>query len=189
VVSRGNLEEGLDHNYYLCTTQEYSDFELTLAAKLNYSNKKDANAGVYFRANRTKPNVVGGYEADIGYINPSVIERNTDYSPIDMNIPFSLWGSLIDEGREDNSRYPEGKTVVPLKFSDRELILNLIKPNDWNEIKVIAYGNEIEIKINGITTVQYTEKDNISSKGYICLQVHKEPYEVHYKDIRIRKID
>lgn len=187
----GSLEKSLDNNFYLCTTEEFSDFELTLSAKLIYTKIEKANAGVYFRAKRTRPNRVGGFEADIGFINPSVIDQITDYSPLDMNSPFSLWGSLIDEGREDTSRYPdpEGYPVVPLKFSNRELIQKIVKPNDWNEIKVIAHGNEIEIKINGITTVKYTEKGNVSSKGFICLQVHKDPYEIHYRDIRIREID
>ena len=80
--------------------------------------------------------------------------------------------------------------AVILKMPERELIHEIAKPNDWNEIKVIAHGNEIEIKVNGITTVQYTEKDDVSPKGYICLQAHQgEPYEVHHKDIRIREID
>jgi hypothetical protein len=185
----GNLDNGLDSNFYLCTIEEYSDFELTLSAKFIYTDLENGNAGVYFRAKRTKPDRVGGYEADLGYIKPEVIDRNTDYSPIDLNKPFSLWGSLIDEGREDTSRYPEGSRVVPLKFTDRELIEKIVKPHDWNEIKVIAQGNEIEIKINGVTTVKYTEKGNVSSKGHICLQVHKKPHEIHYKNIQIRKLN
>ena len=106
-----------------------------------------------------------------------------------MDIPFSLWGSLIDEGREDTSRYPKGSGVVPLQFSDRELILKIVKSQDWNEIKIIANGNDIEIKINGITTVKYIERGNVSPKGFICLQIHKGPYEIHYKNIRIKKLD
>lgn len=189
VIIGGNLEKKLDNDFYLCTTEAYSNFELTLSARLIYNNIMNANAGVYFRAKRTKPHKVGGYEADIGFIKPSVIKRNTDYSPVDLNKPFSLWGSLIDEGREDKSRYPKGSGVVPLKFTDRTLIQNIIKPQDWNEIKVIANGNDIEIKINGVTTVKYNEKGDVSTKGFICLQVHKGPYEVHYKDIRIKKLD
>ena len=54
----------------------------------------------------------------------------------------------------------------------------------------IAIGKDIEIKVNGITTIQYTEKDDVASKGVICLQAHSgAPYEVHYKNINIKKIE
>ena len=39
-------------------------------------------------------------------------------------------------------------------------------------------------------SVKFIENSDVSSKGSICLQAHQgEPYEVHYKDISIRKID
>lgn len=188
----GSLEKGLDKTFYLCTNEKYSDFELTLSVKL-FHNNLTGNGGINFRAQRLKgSNGVASYQADIGYFDPNFVVRTSDYTPADMSRPFSFWGLLIDQGREDVSRYPEGENMPAaiLKMPERELIHKIAKPNDWNEIKVIAHGNEIEIKVNGITTVQYTEKGDVSSKGSICLQAHQgEPYEVHYKEIRIRKID
>lgn len=188
----GSLEKGLEESYYLCTTEEYSDFELTLSVKLIHKDL-EGNAGVSFRAKRVDgSNRVASYQADIGYITPYVVVRCSDHTPADMSNPFSLWGALIDECREDVSRYPDPEfyPAVVLKMPERELIQKIAKPNDWNEIQVLAQGKEIEVRINGITTVQFTEKGDVSPKGYICLQAHQgEPYEVHYKDIRIRKID
>lgn len=109
-----------------------------------------------------------------------------------MSNPYSLWGTLIDECRADVSRYPDPEfyPAVILKMPEIELIHEIVKPNDWNEIRGLAQGKEIEIKVNGITTVKCTEKGDVSSKGYTCLQAHQgEPYEVHYKDISIRKIE
>lgn len=188
----GSLEKRLEKTFYLCTNEQYSDFELTLSVKL-FHNNLSGNGGINFRAQRVKDsNGVASYQADIGYFNPNIVVRLSDYTPADMSRPFSLWGTLIDQSREDVSRYrePENLKVVILKMPDRELIHKIAKPNDWNEIKIIALGNEIEIKVNGITTVQYTEKGDVSSNGYICLQAHQgAPYEVHHKEIRIRKID
>lgn len=188
----GSLQKGLEESFYLCTTDEYSNFELTLSVKLIHSDLK-GNAGISFRAKRVEgSNRVASYQADIGYIHPYVVERCSDFTPSDMDNPFSLWGALIDECREDISRYPDPDfyPAVVLKMPERELIQKIAKPNDWNEIQVLAHGKEIEVRLNGITTVKFKEKDDIPTNGYICLQAHQgEPYEVHYKDIRIRKID
>jgi len=188
----GSLEKGLEESFYLCTTEEYSDFELTFSVKLIHK-ELSGNAGVSFRAKRVEgTNKVASYQADIGYIHPSVVVHCSDHDPADMDNPFSLWGALIDECREDVSRYPEPEyyPAIVLKMPERELIHRVTKPNDWNEITVMANKNEIEIEVNGITTIQFTEKDDVSSKGFICLQAHQgKPYEVHYKDIKIKKLD
>lgn len=188
----GSLEKGLKKSQYLCTTEEYSDFELTLSVKLVHKDLK-GNAGISFRAKRVDDSHrVASYQADIGYISPSVVSRASDFTPKDMNNPFSLWGSLLDECREDTSRYPDPDWYpgVGLKLPKRELIHKLVKPYDWNEMSIIAIGKDIEIKVNGITTIQYTEKDDVASKGAICLQAHSgAPYEVHYKNININKIE
>ena len=186
----GSLKKGLDDSFYLCTTEEYSDFELTLSVKLIHKDLK-GNAGVSFRAERVPgSNMVASYQADIGYIAPSVIPLFSDYTPADTINPFDLWGTLLDEGRTDVSRYPDPELypAVVLKIPDRELIHNLVNPYDWNEMTIIAVGKEIEVKVNGIITVKFTENTDVSQKGAICLQAHQgEPYEVHYKNIRIRK--
>ncbi len=188
----GSLEKRLEESFYLCTTEEYSDFELTLSVKLIHTDL-EGNAGISFRAERIDgSNRVASYQADIGYITPNIVVRCSDHTPVDMINPYSLWGTLIDECRADLSRYPDPEfyPAVILKMPERELINRIVKPNDWNEIRVLAHGKEIEIKINGITTVKFIEKGDVPTKGYICLQAHQgEPYEVHYKNISIKKID
>ena len=188
----GNLEKGLEESFYLGTTQEYSDFELKLSVKLVHNNL-EGNAGISFRGQRVEDsNRVASYQADIGYINPDVVVHCSDYKPSDMVNPFSLWGTLIDECRADLSRYPEPEyyPAVILKMADRDIIHDIIKPYDWNDIQVTARGNEIEIKTNGVTTVKYIETGDVPSSGYIFLQAHQgKPYEVHYKNIYIRKLD
>ena len=67
---------------------------------------------------------------------------------------------------------------------------NIIKEDNWNELRIIANGPEIEIFINGISTVKYLEKEKwIPREGHICLQAHSGgPYEILYKDIRLKKL-
>lgn len=189
----GSLERGLKESYYLCTTEEYSDFELTLAVKLIHKNLT-GNSGISFRAKRRPgSNMLASYQADIGYIHPGVVAYFSDYyAPADTITPFSLWGGLLDEGRAESSRYPHPETfpVAVLKLPERELIHKIVKPYDWNQIQIRALGKEIEIKINGVTTIRYTETTNAPTKGSIGLQAHEgDPYEVHFKDISIRRLD
>jgi HEAT repeat protein len=72
----GTLEKGLRQNEFLCTTKEYSDFELRLKVKLA---GKGANGGIQLRSRRVpQRSEVMGYQADMGG-------------------PY--WGCLYDEGR------------------------------------------------------------------------------------------
>jgi len=65
-----------------------------------------------------------------------------------------------------------------------------LKNAGWSEFRIIANGPEIEILINGISTVNYLEKEKwIPREGHICLQAHSGgPYEIRYKDIRLKKL-
>lgn len=183
----------MEESFYLCTTEEYSDFELTLPVKLIHKNLT-GNPGISFRAKRRSgSNILASYQADIGYIHPNIVAFLSDYyTPADTITPFSLWGGLLDEGREQSLRYPHPETfpVAILKLPERELVYNVVKPNDWNEVLIRTIGKEIEIKINGFTTIKFTENLEIPGKGVIGLQAHSgDPYEVHFKDIRIKKIE
>ncbi len=61
----------------------------------------------------------------------------------------------------------------------------------WNEMTVRAEGSKIVITMNGLTVVDYDEKDpNSARRGVIALQLHSgAPTEVRYRDIRIQPID
>jgi hypothetical protein len=186
----GSLEQPLKHSYYLCTEERYGDFELTLKAKFNGSNPLK-NAGVSFRAERIpETRHVGGYQADLGFIEPRAITLFSDQIPADMENPYPLWGILVDEFRPNTSRYP-GNGVAPvilLEIPDRGLIESVVIDDDWNELTILAIGPQITIRLNGTVVVDYTETEAwVPRDGFICLQAHSGgPYEINYKDIEIR---
>jgi hypothetical protein len=188
----GSMDKPLDRSYYLCTIKKYDNFELTLKAK--FINKGTyENGGISFRAERVPDSTqVAGYQADMGHIEPDIIPVFSDISPSDMNSPYPLWGILVDEHRSNTSRYPntDFAPVVFLDMPDRSLIEDIIKKDIWNEFRIIANGPKIEIFVNGISTVNYIEKEKwVPGEGYICLQAHSGgPYEVRYKDIRLKKL-
>ena len=65
----------------------------------------------------------------------------------------------------------------------------MLKRDDWNEYRILAVGKRIQLWINGLATVDYTEPDDaIPQRGIIGLQIHGgPPSEAWYKDITIEE--
>jgi hypothetical protein len=160
-IIAGTLERNIPHNDFLCTEKEYGDFELRLQVKLV---GKGDNAGVQLRSRRVpKDHEVSGYQADAG----SAWDR-------------PIWGALYDEARRNKILADPGA----------ELLKDLVKPGDWNEMRIRCEGPRIQIWLNGKQTVDYTETDDdIPRRGVIGLQIHSgPPAEAWYKDIQIREL-
>ncbi len=187
----GILEAPLEATGYLCTEEIYDNFNLRLSAKF-VTHGANINGGISFRAKRvTNSNEVMGYQADIGYLDSNAIPIFSDYTPADTTGFYPLWGSLVDENRDDITRYPRPDIfpAIILRVANKELIEEIIDPYDWNEIAIRASGTEIEIKINGVTTAEFTETSDVPSNGSICLQAHSGgPYEVWYQDIVLTQL-
>jgi 3-keto-disaccharide hydrolase len=172
---------------YLCTRAEFADFELRLSARLTGG----PNAGVHFRSQRVPgSNEVAGYQADIGFAPGRIIAELSDTVPGRLEQPYPLWGSLADEFRPEPDRYPD--PAQPVRFiavAPSGLVKRVLRPDDWNDIVVVAVGPRIRLQLNGATTVDFTEKGNVPPGGKICLQIHDGPSaEASYKSISIRQI-
>jgi hypothetical protein len=71
-----------------------------------------------------------------------------------------------------------------------------VKDNEWFEYDILVSGKRIVLKVNGKTTVDYTEPENperpkgrerrVLSHGQIALQAHDPKSRVYYRDIRIK---
>ena len=160
-IVAGRLTEKIPHNEFLCTTRDYADFELRFEAKLVGEGQ---NAGVQFRSERVAGNSeVSGYQADIG----TAWDR-------------PVWGALYDESRRSKMLAEPGA----------ELGKKLVKPGQWNAMRVICKGPRVQIFVNGERTVDYTEMDDaIPQHGKIGLQIHSgKPTEAWYRNIRIRQL-
>lgn len=157
-IVAGTLKEKIAHNEFLCSKQEYENFELKLKVKLVPNT---GNAGIQFRSKRV-PNhfEVSGYQADMGEM---------------------WWGKLYDESRRNKV----------LAETDSEKLAKLLKPEGWNEYVIRCEGRRIQLFVNGLQTVDYTEADeSLPTKGVIGLQIHGgPPGEASYKDITIKVLD
>jgi len=163
-IVAGSLEQPIDHNEFLCTTSEYSDFELRLEARLLGEGR---NAGIQFRSERI-PNhhEVKGFQCDIG-------EQGAKREKL-------IWGALYDESRRRKF------LVEP----DTQKLRPLVKLDGWNSFVIRCQGARIQIWVNGLATVDYTEKEEgIAVSGIIGLQIHGgPPAEASYRKIRIKDL-
>jgi hypothetical protein len=121
---------------------------------------KGANAGVQIRSRR-----IPDHHEMIGY---------------QADLGDNYWGCLYDESRR--------KTM--LATADAKAVAEVLKRDDWNEYRIRCEGKRIQLWINGLKTVDYTEPDaDIEQRGLIGLQIHGgPPSEAWYKDITLREI-
>ncbi len=156
----GSMEKKQEKNNFLATTKTYGDFELTLKWKLE-GTEGFVNGGVQFRTERI-PNhhEVSGYQADLG--------KGYD-------------GALYDESRRKKM----------LAQPSPEVLAKAQKPlGEWNDYRIRAEGNRIQIWLNGVQTVDYTETEpNIALTGIIAVQIHGGATSiVRYKDLIIEEL-
>jgi putative heme-binding domain-containing protein len=156
----GSVEKNQPRNEFLCTKKEFGDFDLTLKWKL-IGTEGFVNGGVQFRTKRI-PNhhEVSGYQADLG----------AGYD-----------GALYDESRRNKM----------LAQPAKEVLEKARKPlGEWNTYRIRAEGARIQIWLNGVQTVDYTEEQkDIPRTGVIAVQIHGDAKsQVWYKEIIIEEL-
>lgn len=155
--------EGRANNEFLATKRSFADFHLTLRFRLKDGR---GNSGIQFRSEWSR-DVTG--EAD----DPEMIGYQAD-------VGERYWGCLYDESRR--------RKILVQAPTD---LLERIDPAGWNTYEIRCVGPRVILKLNGITTVDYTEPDaDIPRTGKIALQVHSAtfPVKVEFTDIRIREL-
>ena len=121
---------------------------------------KEANGGVQFRSRR--------------------VPNNHEVSGYQADLGQSYWGSLYDESRRN-------KIVAKANLDELKKVL---KMEDWNDYRILCQGRRIQLWINGLQTVDYTEADEkLEQTGIIGLQIHSGPAsEAWYKEITIKPL-
>jgi hypothetical protein len=69
--------------------------------------------------------------------------------------------------------------------ASKETRENVVKPGKWNDYRIRAEGAHIQLWLNGVKTVDYTESDKtIPQRGIIALQIHGGAYtKVQYRNL------
>jgi len=118
------------------------------------------NAGVQFRTQR--------------------IPNHFEVSGYQADLGEGYWGALYDESRR--------KKI--LAAPDAAAVLQVLKIDDWNDYTIRCEGRRIQLWINGLKTVDYTEpEDGIAETGVIAVQIHGGAAAVaSYKDLTIEEL-
>ncbi|RYD32949.1 MAG: DUF1080 domain-containing protein, partial [Verrucomicrobiaceae bacterium] len=158
-VITGGSMEGNPQNEFLATERQYRDFVLTLEYRLK-GTEGFVNAGVQFRSQR-------------------IAEPAHEMSGYQADIGAGYSGCLYDESRRNRM----------LATADRETMLKAEKPGEWNQYEIRCEGPRIRLKVNGVTTVDYTEAETgIPLSGKIALQIHGGcKAVVEYRNIKIQE--
>ncbi len=159
-LTAGTLAKKQEKNDFLATEKEYGNFEMTVKWKLE-GTEGFVNGGIQFRTKRI-PNhhEVSGYQADLG----------AGYD-----------GALYDESRRNKI----------LSQPSKEVLAKAMKPlGEWNEYRIRAEGSHIQLWLNGVQTVDFTETEaGIPLTGIIAVQIHGNATSlVRYKDIVIEAL-
>jgi hypothetical protein len=124
-------------------------------------------------------------EGTNGFVNGGVqfwsqrVPNNFEVSGYQADLGADTDGNLYDESRRN-------RNLVEVKKEAREKVL---KPGDWNDYRIRAEGAHIELWLNGVKTVDYTEGDQtIPRRGIIALQIHGGAYtRVQYRNLVIEE--
>jgi hypothetical protein len=120
-----------------------------------------ANGGIQFRSRR--------------------VPNSSEMSGYQADEDAKWWGNLYEES---------GRNKI-LAGPTEEQRQKIVRPDDWNDYLIICQGKHVQLFLNGVQTVDYTEtsKDALR-RGVIGLQIHacKKPTEAWYKDIEILEL-
>ena len=157
----GNLQNKIPRNEFLATTRFFTNVILRAECKI----LGPCNAGIQFRTQRI-PNhhEVKGFQADMS------VGKDGGY-----------WGKLYDESRR--------KRILGVS-ENRAQMIERLKADDWNQYEIRCEGPRIQLFVNGVRTLDYTETDAaIPQFGIIAVQIHSgPPSEAWYLNISIAEL-
>ncbi len=157
-------------NSFLCTQQDYGNFELEFDVKLL---DNELNSGVQIRSTTKDP------EGDekFGRVNGPQVE-------IEASGEKGGEAGYIYGEASGGWMTPEEKLIAHETFRD----------GAWNTYRIVANGARIQTWINGeqISDLVDEEKFESHPKGFIGLQVHgvgqRGPFQVAWKNIKIKAL-
>tara|TARA_R110000850_G_scaffold81215_2_gene174671 strand:- start:5502 stop:8741 length:3240 start_codon:yes stop_codon:yes gene_type:complete len=168
-------------NSFLCTKKMYDDFELQVDFKVDPL----LNSGIQIRSNVYDEDKVletkgaDGKDKKIKIAAGRVHGYQVEIDPSDR-----AWsGGIYDEGRRGWLN----------NLADNKAAQKAFKQNEWNHYRIVCRGDSIKTWINGVPAADL--KDDLTSKGFIALQVHgvgnhpeKVGKQVSWRNVKIKEL-
>jgi hypothetical protein len=160
VLTGSSDGHAVKQNTFLIYKRPFADFLLKTDVRL-----RNGNSGIQFRST-VLPGpgwVVTGYQADLSDAGDR-----------------SAWGNFYEEkGR--------GRAVMKTPDEGWRVGQKVYRKGDWNSYEILAQGKRIQLKLNGVVTIDTT--DEKAATGVIALQLHAgEPMQVEFRNMRIKPL-
>jgi len=177
IVGRGSRNR---LNYLVWKDRKLRDFEL----RLSYRLPKKGNTGVEIRCRRdtTGKRPFEGYHADIGHagIGPHILGAWDFHFAKRKEYPCKRGTRLVigADGKASFDRIDGALTKAD------------IRPRQWNDVRIIARGNNFKFFINGKPAAEFTDNAETGrlDSGAIGLQIHDKGMQVEFRDIRMKRL-
>ncbi len=162
------------------------DFELRLSFRCNATN----NSGIQYRSKHITDGdvrnkwVVRGYQHEL---------RNELDFPNTSSFIYDEGGKrgrICQVGEKATWEKEGGKKVIASNLIDQAGFKKLFKLDDWNDVVIIASGNNIRHYLNGQLILDFTDNDPelALSEGVLALQLHAgKPMWAEFKNIRLKQ--
>lgn len=153
---------------------DFADFELRLEFRI-----ETGNSGIQLRSRRVGRFDVAGYQADL---EAGTATLGTFYEQYGRGVLAALGTRVV--------LAPEGVSSAQ-RFADEAECLRNVRAGDWNEMRVLARGNELALEINGRPTASVVDEApaQARSSGLLALQLHAgPPMKVAFRNLRIRDL-
>jgi len=169
-------------NSFLCTEKNYTDFIM----ELDFLVEQGMNSGIQIRSHsfkHYKDYRVHGYQVEIdtgtGPYNKNPKNLMANGSPAPPTAPRCWSGGIYDEARRgwinDLTKNPVARKAF--------------KQNQWNHYRIEAVGDRVRTWVNGVPAADL--KDDMTSTGFIALQVHSSNQagnKIKWRNIRIQDL-
>lgn len=163
-------------NSFLCTTREFSDFELELEAMVD----SVTNSGIQIRSNARSFTTGDGRDFRAGRVNGPQVELQRNRRPGTPTTGL-IYGEALGTG------WLSSKDKID---NGHHYLFN----EGWNKVRVVARGPRIQTWVNGHAVEDLTNEEVYKThyRGFIGLQMHGMEdgrlYTMRWKNIRIRPL-
>ena len=174
-------------NSFLIWKDEVDAFELRFSFRCTATN----NSGIQYRSTRVTSGkrasnkwVLRGYQHEL---------RNEEDFP---NVPSFIYDEKGTRGRiclvGEKAIWTEaGKKVIGEPLISEAEFKELMKVDDWNDVVIIAKGDNIKHYLNGRLVLDFTDQhpEKSFAKGVIGLQLHAgKPMWAEFKNVRLKNL-
>lgn len=169
-----------DKNWLVWRKEQPANFVLRLEFRWD-----KGNSGVQVRSDDLGKWQIYGYQAEVATQEKMGLWH---HSLLDGEHPKKKQRHLMATAGQQVILAPDGeKTVKQVTAANQ--IKQHFKDHEWNTMEIIAQGDTLVQKINGVVFSSLTDRDKEMSRrtGYIALQDHGKGCVVAYRNLQLKK--